>query len=85
LSALVADDALVVAIVVMAIAGRSRLRRLALLLFALLHQQLVSEHLPDELFGLGFGLLLELAHGWPPGKAENGAKAPMFPPIGPNL
>ena len=58
-----------------------RLRRFALLLLALLHQQLISEHLPDDLLGLGFGLLLELA------KAgllkENEAGAPMFPPSGP--
>ena len=57
------------------------LRRFALLLLALLHQQLISEHLPDDLLGLGFGLLLELA------KAgllkENDAGAPMFPPSGP--
>jgi hypothetical protein len=80
LSTLVTDDTLVIAVLVVMTA--SRLRRFSLLLFALLHQQLIAEHLPDDLFGLGFGLLLELAHGWPPHN-ENGAGGPMFPPIGP--
>src|SRR6266850_8290213 len=48
----------------------SRLRRFSLLLLALLHQQLITEHLADDLLGLGFGFLLELAHGWPPRKRQ---------------
>jgi len=70
------------AALVMATRGRSRLRRFSLLRLALLHQQLIAEHLADDLLGLGFGFLLELAHGWPPAH-ENGAGAPMFPAIEP--
>jgi hypothetical protein len=77
LPTLVLDDTLVMTALVMATS--LRLRRLSLLLLAFLDQEFISEHLSDDLSGLGFGLLLKLAHGWPPGR-ENDAGAPMFPP-----
>jgi hypothetical protein len=57
LSTFVTDDALV-----MATDGPFRIGRFSLRLFAFLHQQLIAGHLPDGLFGVRFGFLLELAH-----------------------
>jgi hypothetical protein len=52
----------------MLVIGRSLIPHLTLLLSTFLNQQVIAEHLADDLFGLGFGFLLELAHGWPPGR-----------------
>jgi hypothetical protein len=71
LSAFIANDALVMLLVVadlvvariLTTGGRPRLGCFPQFLLAFLDQQLIAKHLPDDLFGLGFGSRLKFAHG----------------------
>jgi hypothetical protein len=76
LSALVADDALVMATV-----GRFRFGRFPLLFLAFLDQKLITEHLPDELLCLGLGSLVKFAHcGLLPMRTASGCNVSMDVP-----
>jgi len=73
LSAFIPDDALIAAA-----GGRFSLSGFSLLLLAFLDQRIIAKHLPDDLFGLSLGFLVELAHGAPPVDEER-PQAAMFP------
>jgi hypothetical protein len=69
----IADDTLI------PVAGRRRsFRCLFELLPTFPDQQFVAEHLPNNLFGLGLGLVVEFAHDGLLAE-ENGISPPMFP------
>ena len=65
---------------VMATGRRSRFSRFPLLFLAFLDQELITKHLPDDLFRLGLGSLVKFAHcGLLPMRTASGCNVSLEP------